>query len=150
MLTRKQLEFVFEYMRDFNGTRAAIRAGYSELSARAIASELLKKPAVHNTIERFKLETQARHEQLRSKVIDALSKVAFASLESLAGPDGKIRPVEEWTPEMLEAIEYVKIRKQFGGRGPNRKVVAISYQVKMKDKLKALEVLAKHFGNQSR
>jgi phage terminase small subunit len=42
-LTDKQAAFVVEYLRDFNATQAAIRAGYSEDSAGAIGWELLKK-----------------------------------------------------------------------------------------------------------
>jgi phage terminase small subunit len=37
----KQLLFVQEYLKDFNGTQAAIRAGYSKKAAKQIASELL-------------------------------------------------------------------------------------------------------------
>ena len=45
-LTAKQALFVCEYLIDANATQAAIRAGYSEHSARAIGSENLAKPAV--------------------------------------------------------------------------------------------------------
>lgn len=43
LLTPKERRFVWEYEKDWNGTRAAIRAGYSEKSAAVIASRLLKK-----------------------------------------------------------------------------------------------------------
>lgn len=45
-LTRKQKLFVEEYVATGNGTRAAIAAGHSTLSARTIAQENLTKPAV--------------------------------------------------------------------------------------------------------
>lgn len=44
--TIKQNRFIAEYPVDFNGTQAAIRAGYSPDSAGQIASELLKKPYI--------------------------------------------------------------------------------------------------------
>ena len=40
-LSNRQRAFINEYLRDFNGTRAAIRAGYSENGARVRGSELL-------------------------------------------------------------------------------------------------------------
>lgn len=42
-LTKEQKEIIFvkEYIKDFNGTRAAIEAGYSEKSARSAASRML-------------------------------------------------------------------------------------------------------------
>lgn len=51
-LTNKQRVFIDEYMRDFNGTQAAIRAGYSPKTASVIASENLVKPNLQAEIER--------------------------------------------------------------------------------------------------
>lgn len=45
-LGEKQKRFVREWLVDMNGTRAAIRAGYSEKSAANTASRLMKDPAV--------------------------------------------------------------------------------------------------------
>ena len=41
-LSAKQLKFVEEYLIDFNGTRAAKAAGYSEKTAYSIAYENLR------------------------------------------------------------------------------------------------------------
>ena len=49
-LTLKQKRFVDEYLIDFNGAQAAIRAGYSEASAKEIAAENLTKPNIKNEI----------------------------------------------------------------------------------------------------
>lgn len=45
-LTPRQKRFVEEYLRNGNGTAAAIAAGYSEKTAAGQASRLLKEPAV--------------------------------------------------------------------------------------------------------
>lgn len=45
-LTKKKKTFVEEYLKDYNGTAAAIRAGYSEKSAAQQASRLLREPEV--------------------------------------------------------------------------------------------------------
>ena len=45
-LTAKQKRFVQEWMVDLCGTRAAVRAGYSEKSAANTASRLMKDPDV--------------------------------------------------------------------------------------------------------
>lgn len=48
-LTKEQKEIIFvkEYIKDFNGTRAAIEAGYSEKSARSAASRMLTLSLIH-------------------------------------------------------------------------------------------------------
>jgi phage terminase small subunit len=59
-LTTKQDRFVEEYVIDFNASRAAISAGYSEKTARSIASELLTKPDIRSAIKQHldKLSTE--------------------------------------------------------------------------------------------
>ena len=50
-LTPKQQRFVDEYLIDLNATQAAIRAGYSEKTARDIGCENLAKPNIAKVIE---------------------------------------------------------------------------------------------------
>ena len=50
-LTHKEELFCQEYIKDFNGTQAAIRAGYSPKTARSIASENLTKPYIKARIK---------------------------------------------------------------------------------------------------
>ena len=50
-LTAKQQRFCDEYLVDLNATQAAIRAGYSKKTARAIANENLMKPYIKNYID---------------------------------------------------------------------------------------------------
>jgi phage terminase small subunit len=64
-LTPKQKEFVDEYLRDFNATAAAKRAGYSEKTAYSIGSENLKKPEIAEEIrERLELRGLTKEEAL--------------------------------------------------------------------------------------
>ena len=49
-LTPKQQRFIDEYLVDLNGTKAAIRAGYSEKTARQMASENLSKPYIQEAV----------------------------------------------------------------------------------------------------
>ena len=50
-LTPKQSLFCKEYLVDLNATQAAIRAGYSEKTAKAIANENLTKPYLQEIIQ---------------------------------------------------------------------------------------------------
>lgn len=56
-ITDKQKRFVREWLVDMNGTRAAIRAGYSEKSAAQTASRLMKDPAVREYRDALLKET---------------------------------------------------------------------------------------------
>lgn len=68
-MTDKQRIFCLEYLTDLNGTRAAIKAGYSQNSAAEIASENLRKPQIRQFIDN----------QLREKVISSEETVKLIS-----------------------------------------------------------------------
>ena len=51
-MTAKQQRFCDEYLIDLDGTKAAIRAGYSAKTAAVIASENLRKPNIQEYIEK--------------------------------------------------------------------------------------------------
>lgn len=59
-LTAKQQRFCDEYLIDLNATQAAIRAGYSEKTARAIGAENLTKPDINAYIEKRMAEKEAK------------------------------------------------------------------------------------------
>jgi len=46
LLNDQQRLFVHEYLHDLNGTKAAVRAGYSEKNASSTASKLLRRPEI--------------------------------------------------------------------------------------------------------
>lgn len=73
-LTEKQKAFCEEYLIDLNGTKAAIRAGYSEKTARSIATENLTKPDIANYIK--ELIEGKRNERIASQdeVLEFLTK----------------------------------------------------------------------------
>lgn len=72
MLTCKQRRFVQEYLIDLNATQAAIRAGYSEKTARQIAADNLSKVDIQNAVsEAFRARSE-RVEVTQDYVIGTL------------------------------------------------------------------------------
>ena len=64
-LTPKQEMFCLEYLIDLNATQAAIRAGYSEKTARNIAHEMLTKLYIQDRIQ------EAMAERAKAVKVDA-------------------------------------------------------------------------------
>jgi phage terminase small subunit len=69
-LTLKQRKFIDEYLIDFNGTQAAIRAGYSKNSAAEIASENLIKPNIKAEVARRLKEAEITPDQVGKMIGD--------------------------------------------------------------------------------
>ena len=148
-LTVKQKRFVDEYLVDFNGTQAAIRAGYATRSAEVTAAKLLRNAKVQAEISRRQQDLQRRTEVSQDRVVKELMRVAFADAtnyvqvqpRTIVGADGKeiviqavvLTATAELTDEERAAISQIK-------QGAN------GIEVKMYDKLRALELLGRHIG----
>lgn len=136
-MTKKQKRFIEEYLIDLNATQAAIRAGYSPDTAKSIGSENLTKPDIKAQIARAMAERSRRTGVNADRVIMELAKIAFVNANDVIDAEtATLKP--DALPEDTAAIQSVKV-KTFGEDGLER-------EIKMADKLKALELLGKHLG----
>ena len=69
LLTAKQLRWIDEYLIDFNGAAAAVRAGYSAKCARSIAHENLTKPDLQAILRDKQIRMAADLEIRRNDVV---------------------------------------------------------------------------------
>ena len=76
-LTEKQAAFCLEYIVDFNGAQAAIRAGYAKSSARVTASKLLTKTNIQAEIKRNVEERNERTKISADQIVDQFARIAF-------------------------------------------------------------------------
>ena len=75
-LNAKQQAFIEEYIVDFNGTQAAIRAGYSEHTANEQSSQLLAKLNIQEALAEALLARSDRVNITRDEVIGMLRREA--------------------------------------------------------------------------
>ena len=136
-LTPKQARFVEEYLVDLNATQAAIRAGYSESTARAIGHENLTKPDIQEAI------AEARGTEITAdRVLEEYAKIAFFDPRKLFMADGGIKPVEQWDDDVaavIGALDVVEI-------GDNGEMIGRVKKLKLIDKKGALDSIGRHLG----
>lgn len=144
MLTPKQQRFVAEYLIDLNATQAAIRAGYSEKTAKAIGSENLTKPDIAAAIAEGKARQLNTAELSAARVLEELRRLGFSDVSDAVGDDGGLLALKQMPPHMRAALASVKLTKKnlVAGDGKTEDVV----ELRLWDKPRALETLAKHFG----
>jgi phage terminase small subunit len=140
-LTDKQIRFCEEYVIDWNGTRAAIASGYSENSAKEIASENLTKPNIQAYIEEIQKDLSKLSGVTALRNILELKKLAYTNMSDFK--DGWITQKEfdkldENTKAALSEIQYVEKSTQHG----DESIV----KFKLHDKMKAIEGLNKMLG----
>lgn len=138
-LTAKQERFVEEYLVDLNATQAAIRAGYSAESAGTIATENMQKPTIRARIDEAMAELSRRTGVNQERVIRELARLAFVNAPDVI--DIKTATLKEDVSEDdTAAIQSVKVKVVSG------EIESEEREIKLADKLKALELLGKHFG----
>lgn len=140
-LTFQQRAFVVEFVKDENGTEAAKRAGYSERSAHVQASRLLKDDKVLAAIEVQLKAQEIRHLATPDRIIAEMARISFADTRTLYDAEGNILPPSKWPDDIAAAIAGVEVDEL---KDDNGAVIGYTKKVKLWDKGKALENLAKH------
>lgn len=136
-MTKKQKRFVEEYLIDLNATQAAIRAGYSPDTAKEIGCENLTKPNISAEVSKAMAERSKRTGVNADRVVMELAKIAFVNADDVINSkDATLK--EDVSRDDTAAIQSVKVKK-FGDDGLER-------EIKMADKIKALELLGRHLG----
>lgn len=142
-LTPKQKRFVAEYLIDLNATAAARRAGYSAKTADRIGPELLGKTCVSEAIQQAIQEREKRTEITQDMVLQETAKLAFFDIRKMFDNNGKpldISRLDDDTAAALVGLDVQDIAD------PDGDYVGYVKKYKMADKVKALELLGKHFG----
>lgn len=155
-LTDKQRLFCIYYIKSFNATQSAIKAGYAPESAHVEGHRLLKNAKVADEVRRVKNEMR---QGIFIDVMDILDKyiqIAFADItdytvfgKKMVQAMGAFGPLvdDEGEPVMVE-VNYVDFKESYQvddtiisevKKGKDSPVI------KHADKMKALEMLSRYF-----
>lgn len=138
-MTEKQRRFCDEYLIDLNATRAYMAAYPSvkkEATAKAAASRMLTFVNVQRYIRDRMKARQERIEITQDMVLRELAAIAFADVTDIVSYNGArviIKPTDDLPKEKRKIIAGMK-EGQYGT------------EVKIFDRIKALELLGKHLG----
>lgn len=140
MLTAKQEAFKNEYLIDLNATQAAIRAGYSPKTAAEQGARLLTNVKVRAHIDAALAERSRRTGVTADRVIRELARIAFAKAPDVVNvEEGAVYGSAD--DDDLAVIQSVRVKKI-----PTADGVGVEREVRLCDKIKALELLGKHLG----
>lgn len=144
-LTDQQKIFVAEYLKDRNGTRAAVAAGYSEDSARSLASQLLTNVNIRAAVDKGLTKIANKLEISAEKVLQELAKMAFVDARNFWNADGSLKAIvdlDENTAAALAGFETEEAYEHFG-KG-QAKPTGVIKKIKIADKGINLERLGRH------
>lgn len=84
-ISEKMQTFCREYVTDFNGTRAALAAGYAPKNAKVRASKMLAEDRVQAFIAELTKPRLERLEITADRVMDELAKIGFGEPSIMEG-----------------------------------------------------------------
>ena len=135
-LTPKQRLFIAEYQVDSNATQAAIRAGYSEDTARQIGCENLAKPYIAKALARAEKIRSERLEITADRIAVELKRIAFADLRDLVQvAEGRVSVSDTANLTEEQAASLSEIQQTKDG-----------IRIKQHSKIAALDQLGKILG----
>ncbi len=151
-LNPKQLRFVEEYAKEPNAKQAAIKAGYSEKTAKNQGSRLLTHEGVAEALRARTTAALARLEVTEDMVLQELAAIAFSNIEDYVEWDDEagalaVKASVKIPRHMKAAIESIdeKVLESQNKDG-SRLYIRSQRKVKLYPKLEALKVLAEYFG----
>jgi phage terminase small subunit len=145
-LTEKQKRFCEEWIFDFNASRAARVAGYSEDTAGAIGHENLKKPEIQAYIKELRDDLEKTSGISRLKVLREHEKLAFSSVAHLHNTWVTRKEFDELTDDQKACIEEISTKVTTEKDAFGNPVSWEYVKIKLYDKQRSLDSIGKMLG----
>lgn len=146
-LTPRQELFVSEYLKDLNGTRAAIRAGYAPNSAAETGSYLLRLPKVAFFLEKAKEQRLERVNVTQDNVLSQMALLANSSIDHyFVDDDGQVQLTAKAPEGAMAAIQKVKRRKTVKMDKDENVFITYDVEITLWNKPEPLKLMGRHVG----
>lgn len=146
ILTAKETLFVDAYIETLSQVEAARKAGYSK--PETMAYRVFHKHHIQETIEARRQEIKDRLGISPERVLKEYAYNAFSDPAEFFDKEGSLLHTKDMPESARRAIASVSVKKKFGGEydDDGNKIFDDIVEVKVNNKLDALNALAKHLG----
>lgn len=111
-LTDTQRQFCLEYIKDFNGTQAAIRAGYAANAAAQQASRLLNNANVQALIKLKTQKLEDKYDLSREAIAKRYAQLIHFDIRKLYDQEGNLIPIHELDEDTATALIGFEVDEQ--------------------------------------
>lgn len=147
VLTDQQILFCQQYLATrMNAKEAALRAGYSPTSAGLTAARLLINPEVKKYITVLKKNLALRIGISAEMIAKEIAKIAFSDIRTFYNIDNSLKDINELSDTAASTIAGIDVFEEYDRQGKKRQLVGFTKRIKMYDKVRSLEILAKMLG----
>lgn len=142
--------FVSEYLVDLNATKAAQRAGLAsetnDNSGAVVGAKLLRNAKVREAVEVEFAKRLDRIELTQDRVIQELALIALSDIIDYEVNEITGRLVPLSNRRISRAVQSVKIKRQTWTDSGGTTRSEVTTEIKLWDKLRAVELLMRHMG----
>jgi phage terminase small subunit len=146
--TPQETLFCYEYIaKKFNGTQAAIAAGYSKKSAGELASRMLRKVNIQAKIKDLTQQLLKKERVSAADVINELALLGLADVSKIAEFDGQKVQFKSFKDmgKQSRTIQYIEATSTPAGRDKKgNAIIEQKVRLKFHDKKGSLELLGRH------
>jgi phage terminase small subunit len=143
----REANFIRQYLVDFNGARAAQRAGYSARGARVTASRLLSRPNIVAALNKLRTEQAKRLAVTTEQVLAELATCAFSDIGDFWPAPGERIDLSKMDRRVRAAVSSLKIKERvISGKDGQPSLLERTTEIKLWSKPQALQKLGDHLG----
>jgi len=151
-LSPKMQRFCEEYVKDLNGTQAAIRAMYSKKTAQEQSSRLLSKVMIQDRIAILAQEITSRNGITPQRILNELAMLGFSRIDDYVeieeGGNVRLKAFDEISDDKIGAIKAIKgdrvIREIVSKDGHEEMIVHDKTRYELHDKIRPLVKLGEY------
>lgn len=142
-LNLRQEKFCLEYIKDGNGSEAAIRAGYSKKTARNIAGNLLTRINIKKRIANLTQKYILKQGLVVEDVIKHMIRLTNYDISECFEEDGRLKHPKDWPEDIKHVAQGVEVVESSKGYGEDKEYY-YTHKIKMPDRNKSLEMLGRY------
>jgi phage terminase small subunit len=144
-LTPKQQRFVIEFLKDFNGTQAATRAGYSARTANEQAARLLTQAPIAATIAHAMKKAFEKAGLDLARWVREVWNMALLDPADFYDADGNLLPIQDMPIEARRALAGMDLEELFDYERGEKIPRGILRKIRFATKAPYFEMLGKYF-----
>jgi phage terminase small subunit len=139
--TDKKKAFLREYMKDFNASAAAVRAGYAATWSKLSGWRVLQEEEAQEYLNILKEKAADRNDLHVDDLIQELRLIAFLDIAEVFDGNGELKSIDDMSETARRAISEFQINSYENDNG-----VTTNSKAKLYSKLDAIEKLMKYMG----
>ena len=129
-----------------NASQAAVAAGFSQKTAGAAGSRLLKHVDVVLTLQQRRKVVIEKMELTTERTLREIARLAYCDPRKFFYDNGAPKPIHELDDDSAAALAGMEVTEEYEGSGQDRVFKGFTKKYKLADKNAALEKAMKHLG----